>query len=210
MARESNRKRSTKSLSRSTQPKNLEKAPEWALASAMASSSSTAARCGQLAKRHRDVVFCSTAYHRFTGQSSAGQEPRHPIKSYFNGQDLIVDDEPAIRYIVAKGLLNDFDAVDQAANGEVALDMIRGSNYDCILLDLKMPGINGQEVYERVARYDRRITDRIFVMTGDTASPETASFLSRVGNTVIHKPFTLDGLRKNLRDGLLTGSSTPK
>ena len=164
--------------------------------------------CHGIVQQHGGEMWATSK--KGTGQSSAGQEPRHPIKSYFNGQDLIVDDEPAIRYIVAKGLLNDFDAVDQAANGEVALDMIRGSNYDCILLDLKMPGINGQEVYERVARYDRRITDRIFVMTGDTASPETASFLSRVGNTVIHKPFTLDGLRKNLRDGLLTGSSTPK
>ena len=78
---------------------------------------------------------------------------RYESKFASTGRLLVVDDEADIRQIVAKGLLKDFKLVDQAPNGEVALDMIRSNYYDCILLDLKMPGISGVEVFERVARY---------------------------------------------------------
>ena len=115
------------------------------------------------------------------------------------GRILVVDDEPLIRQIVAKGLTDDYGLVDQAPSGEVALDMILNSHYDCILLDLKMPGISGKEVFERTASYDHRIADRIVIMTGDTANPETASFLSNISNTVIHKPFTLREIKENLK-----------
>lgn len=93
--------------------------------------------------------------------------------------------------------------VDLAENGETALDMIAASNYDCILLDLNMPGINGEEVYAKTLSRDPRMAGRIVFMTGDTARPETASFLSGLSNTVLNKPFTLDDARKLINS--LTG-----
>ena len=141
--------------------------------------------CHGIVRQHGGEMWATTK--KGTGMSffvrlPVTDLPDHyvPIKSQGNqstaisiGKLLVVDDESEIQKIVAKALFNDFDTVDQAATGEVALDMIRGSNYDCILLDLKMPGVTGREVYERVARYDSRITDRIVLMTGDSASPET-------------------------------------
>ncbi|MCH7736291.1 MAG: PAS domain S-box protein [Chloroflexi bacterium] len=115
------------------------------------------------------------------------------------GRLLVVDDDVEIRQLVAKSLSNDLVTVDQADNGETALNMIRGSDYDCILLDLKMPGISGIEVFEQSIKYDHRIAGRIIVITGDTASPETASFLSKMNVAVMHKPFTLDEVRKCVR-----------
>jgi len=118
------------------------------------------------------------------------------------GRILVVDDEIAIRQLIAKGLANEFETIDQAHSGEVALDMIQASNYDCILLDLKMPGIGGIEVFERTVSNDHHIADRIIIMTGDTASTETASFLAHLSNTVVHKPFTLNQIRINI-DGVM-------
>lgn len=132
------------------------------------------------------------------GVSLPAQDQKAEPKTSSLGRALVVDDEATIRQVVAKGLHDDFEQVDQAPNGEVALDMIRTSHYDCILLDLKMPGISGQEVFERTIRYDSKIADCIVIMTGDTASPETASFLSSLRNAVIHKPFTLNDLREIL------------
>ena len=61
-----------------------------------------------------------------------------------------------------------------------------------------MPGMNGREVLERIAQYDQSVADRIIIMTGDTADPETALFLSSLRNSVINKPFTLHDLRRHL------------
>ena len=109
---------------------------------------------------------------------------------------LVVDDEPEIMQLVAHGLGGDLMMVDQAENGETALEKIAASSYDCILLDLKMPGISGEEVYERTLSRDPGVASRIVFMTGDTARPETASFLSGVSNTILNKPFTLDEVRE--------------
>ena len=80
--------------------------------------------------------------------------------------------------------------------------MIRAWEYDCILLDLKMPGISGSEVFEKTVEYDRQIADRIIIMTGDTASSETASFLSGLSNKVMHKPFSIDEVRAQVRNAM--------
>ena len=121
-------------------------------------------------------------------------EPETPSK----GKTLVVDDESDIRELITKGLRNDFDIVDQAESGKIAIDMIRASKYDCILLDLKMPGVGGIEVFEKALGGGQDIADRIIIMTGDTASPETASFLAGLNNLVIHKPFTLNDVRENI------------
>ena len=88
---------------------------------------------------------------------------------------------------------------EQAENRETALEMIRASSYDCILLDLKMPGISGEEVHERIRSRDLRVADRIVFMNGDIARPETAAFLSGLSNTVLNKPFTLDEVRELIK-----------
>ena len=88
--------------------------------------------------------------------------------------------------------------IDQAPNGGVALEMIRESNYDCILLDLKMPGISGVEVFETVVDFDPSIADRIVFITGDTANSDYASFFAGVSNPVLSKPFSLDDVKQKI------------
>ncbi len=95
---------------------------------------------------------------------------------------LVVDDEPAILGLIARALRDEFDVIGQASGGEAALEMIRESDYDCILLDLKMLGISGTEVFERIIRSDRGLADRIIFMTGDTAREESAVFLAEKTN----------------------------
>lgn len=131
--------------------------------------------------------------------SPSGQRESTGTIAASNGRLLVIDDELAIRQLVAKGLSEEFEIVDQASDGEAALDLIQTSSYDCILLDLKMPGISGMEVYQRTAGYDLNAADRIIIMTGDTASPETASFLAELGNIVILKPFTLENVREAIK-----------
>ena len=56
---------------------------------------------------------------------------------------LVVDDEAAIRESLKDWLMEDAYNVALAVDGETAVKMAETSSYDVILLDLKMPGIDG-------------------------------------------------------------------
>ena len=67
---------------------------------------------------------------------------------------LLVEDDPAIR----RALLDDFKhegyAVDYAVNGEEGLKMGQSLDYDIILLDLMLPGLDGLEVCKELRKKD--------------------------------------------------------
>ena len=62
-----------------------------------------------------------------------------------------------------------------------------------------MPGINGIEFFEQVAKHDRQLVNQIIRMTGDTASMETASFLANIDNTIMNKQFTFNNVKENIK-----------
>ena len=64
---------------------------------------------------------------------------------------LIVDDDPSIRYMLTRVLLDEDYAVLSAANGREGLNMAGANEVDLVLLDLKMPGLNGQETLQELA-----------------------------------------------------------
>ena len=117
------------------------------------------------------------------------------------GRLLIVDDDISILETVSKTLTNECKSIDVAESGEEALEKVLADEYDCILLDLRLGGIGGQEVYRQIADHDKQLAEKIIFMTGDTASPATCTFLDSVGNVAIPKPFTvkhlLEGIRSN-------------
>jgi two-component system NtrC family sensor kinase len=74
--------------------------------------------------------------------------------------------------------------------------------HGCILLDLKMPGMSGQQLYYRMVEADQKLARRIIFMTGDTASPDTRDFMSATGNPAVSKPFSVDELRQQIQKSL--------
>ncbi len=111
---------------------------------------------------------------------------------------LLVDDEPVIRLALRRFFQRQGWAVDEAADGSTALSRLVGpaaAAYDVILLDLRMPGVSGEELYGRVAAARPEQARRVIVFTGDAVSPDVASFLDRTGCPVLNKPFELHELR---------------
>jgi CheY-like chemotaxis protein len=79
---------------------------------------------------------------------------RHPLFHSFNmpgnnlsleKQILIIDDDVSIRHMLGRVLVGEGYAVVAAANGEAGLKIAANTEIDLVLLDLKMPGMTGQE-----------------------------------------------------------------
>jgi CheY-like chemotaxis protein len=91
--------------------------------------------------------------------------------------------------------------VDEAADGAAALErLIDGASpdeapYAVIISDLRMPGVSGIDLYERLAAERPELLGRLILSTGDSVSADAADFLRRSECPVLNKPFGLAELK---------------
>jgi CheY-like chemotaxis protein/anti-sigma regulatory factor (Ser/Thr protein kinase) len=111
---------------------------------------------------------------------------------------LVVDDEPAIAGFLSRALSDQGHVVDLAASGLEVVGRTDLDIYDLLLLDMKMPGIGGAELFENLRQLPGDIISRVVFVTGDTASITTQEFIERTGNPVLAKPFTLEQLTETV------------
>ena len=111
---------------------------------------------------------------------------------------LVVDDEPSLVEMMARALGGAGHEVDTAADGAAALQHIYTGEYDAILLDIKMPGLGGPEVYQCIESIRPDMAERVLFISGDSASTEVKTFIESTGNPLLKKPFTLDDLRRRM------------
>ncbi|MFB3816778.1 MAG: response regulator [Candidatus Methylomirabilales bacterium] len=112
---------------------------------------------------------------------------------------LVVDDEPAIVRVLAGALALDGHHVETAADGPAGAERLARGRYDVVFMDMKMPGFDGERIYDEVicALQPR---PRVIVMTGDTISQRTRAFLARTGLRCVEKPFNLEEIADCLRE----------
>lgn len=118
---------------------------------------------------------------------------------------LIIDDEPSIRFALRRFFARIGWDVSEAADGRAALSLIMGTSsdaggsvaadYDMVLSDVRMPGLSGIQLYERIKAERPDIIARLVFSTGDTSGTEIAEFVSRIGCPVVPKPFRLSDLQ---------------
>jgi CheY-like chemotaxis protein len=106
------------------------------------------------------------------------------------GKVLIVDDEPAIRNILARILSNKGLEAQTVSSGKAALAMLNGKDYDLLVADLKMSGLSGIDLYRALKKKCPDMADRTVFITGDTMTEETNDFLASSGRPYLAKPFT--------------------
>jgi two-component system NtrC family sensor kinase len=92
--------------------------------------------------------------------------------------------------------------VDLAGDGDEAWRRLQNHPYDCIILDMKMPGMNGQQLYQAIRALGQELTKKIIFITGDTVSSEILDFIAATGSPALTKPVDLDQLRQWVRSSL--------
>jgi DNA-binding response OmpR family regulator len=124
---------------------------------------------------------------------------------------LAVDDEPHIRELILAALSRQVYRVDIARNSQEALILMQDSTYDCIVLDLKMPGMNGEDLFGMISRDRPDLAQRVLFMTGDSVSQRTNDFLTGTGQPWLSKPVLLQELISEVAMVCeMTGATTPK
>jgi DNA-binding NtrC family response regulator len=111
---------------------------------------------------------------------------------------LVVDDEPPFLDALSQRLvLRGFEVI-KAANGQEALEAARTAEFDLILLDLKMPGMDGKEVLQ-ILKKEHRQTE-VIILTGH-GSLDSAAECTKLGAFgYIPKPYELEDLIRVLKD----------
>ena len=125
--------------------------------------------------------------------------PHGPI--WHGATVLVVDDEPGSREVIRRMLEAENFHVEEAEDGESALALIqeRSEPFDLVLTDLAMPGIDGRQISETVARYRPRVA--ILGMSGNPDKVPRIG-LSDIPFRVMLKPFTPDDLYHAVRDAI--------
>jgi len=106
-----------------------------------------------------------------------------------NGTLLVVDDIEMNRDMLSRRLARKGHTVDVAEDGHRALEMVESTDYDVILLDIMMPGIDGYQVLEQL-RQDHDSGDLPVIMaTAKDASEDVVAALKLGANDYVTKPF---------------------
>jgi len=113
---------------------------------------------------------------------------------------LIVDDEPPIRRFLKTALSAQDYRVEEAADGETALDFLKRSPVDLIVLDLGLPGMDGLEVLRRL-RGQGAATPVIILSSRDDEAGKVAA-LDLGADDYVSKPFGVEELSARIRAAL--------
>ena len=123
------------------------------------------------------------------------------------GRILVVDDDPQIRRVMRTTLSGEGYEVEDARSGEEALEKIRASRHDLMLLDINMPGMGGLETCRQV----RASSDlSIIMLTVRNTEQDKVQSLDAGADDFITKPFGTPELLARIRAALRRAPSSPE
>jgi two-component system response regulator AtoC len=115
-------------------------------------------------------------------------------------QLLVVDDDPQMQFFLQEALGRQQYGVVVRSSAEEALDALKNAKFDLILMDVRLPGMNGLDAVDAVQKLDRRTP--IIVMTAHGTRDTALDAVRRGAYDYFTKPFRLDELEIIIRRAL--------
>ena len=135
----------------------------------------------------RFVVEIPITEPRASGEYTAVAQA-HPM-----GSDrlrvLVVDDEASVRVSLQRYLAGRGHEVETTASGEDALTRLKATKYDAVIVDMRMPDLSGEQLFERLRSNDPSHAERVIFTTGDLVNDQMRRFLDGTGRPCVPKPF---------------------
>jgi PAS domain S-box-containing protein len=122
---------------------------------------------------------------------------------------LVVDDEKAILTFLSRLLTGWGHTVETINNADTALERLKTERYSLILLDIKLPGMSGIELYHHIEKTVPALTRRVMFITGDVMEGTTREFLEKSRAAHITKPLDIEALKKMINHALNQTQAAP-
>lgn len=103
---------------------------------------------------------------------------------------LIVDDQKEVQELLNMTFTNKGYKADTASNGKSALDSLKANPYDIMFLDLNLPDMQGEDVFEKALEITPKL--HVVIMTGFSTVESLERILACGPVTVLQKPFKLE------------------
>ena len=118
--------------------------------------------------------------------------------------NILVVEDNKINQMITKKILNKMNLnCDVVDNGEDAVEKVKSTNYDVVLMDIHMPGISGLEATKIIRTFDKELT--IFALTAVTLEDKMHEFDEAGFDDIISKPFKQEDFEKKLYSALIGG-----
>ncbi len=121
---------------------------------------------------------------------------------------LVVEDESRIADFLSRGLESAGYAVDVAATGGTAIDMIHSTDYDLVILDLGLPDVDGLTVLQKIR--NRKVSPPVLILSARDAVDDRVKGLEGGADDYLVKPFAFVELLARVRVLLRRGQPTPE
>jgi len=121
---------------------------------------------------------------------------------------LVVEDESRIADFLSRGLVSAGYAVDVAATGGSAIDMIHSTDYDMVILDLGLPDVDGLTVLQKIR--NRKVSPPVLILSARDAVDDRVKGLEGGADDYLVKPFAFVELLARVRVLLRRGQPTPE
>lgn len=118
---------------------------------------------------------------------------------------LIVDDQNGIRVLLVEVFSNEDYETFQAANGKIALEIVQRESPDLVLLDMKIPGMDGLEILKHIKAINPHIKVIMMTAYGELDMIKEATDLGALMHFT--KPFDIDEMRMEVNKQLRGGAS---
>ncbi|CUU01952.1 Response regulator receiver domain-containing protein [Candidatus Thermokryptus mobilis] len=113
---------------------------------------------------------------------------------------LVVDDEEALRYLLSTELAAEGYEVETAGDGDEAIEAIKQKDYDVVLLDIKMPRVDGFEVLKFIKQNKPEI--KVIMLTAYADVKNAIEALKLGASDFVSKPYDLEDILTSINRAL--------
>jgi len=115
---------------------------------------------------------------------------------------LLVEDEQVIGRLFKRILNAEGFEVDFVQDGRIAIEAVNKNHYDLCVSDIRLPGMTGIQLYERLKEKHPQLSLHMIFITGDTMNANIQLFLQDSGMPCLVKPFNPEDLVATVRESL--------
>ncbi len=137
----------------------------------------------------------------YCSQDSKGEIIERTIKQF--KKILVVDDEDD-QLDVMKHILSDKYTVVGVNSGNEAINRLNNEEFDMIICDFKMPGIDGAGVFEWISNNKTYMEKKILFSTGDVLGGKAEALIKKIGGNYIIKPYNMEDLLKKVESIMMS------